>query len=174
MKLEPQARWSQPSIVEAEASFRVVEPSLPPPSSIQTCRKGPSPSCARLLLVDDEPLILRTLVRMLKVQRPNLEVVAAPNALIALEKLNAERFDVMITDLQMPQMRGEELVERALSIDPQLTCIVHSNQVLCMPAELRSKLWATLTKPTPMAEICSKLDDALVRSQHLLRNLRWL
>jgi CheY-like chemotaxis protein len=129
---------------------------------------------ARLLLVDDDPLVLRSLVRLLKHRRPQLEVVAVSNALAALEQLKSRDFDVMVTDLQMPGVRGEELLEKAMSLYPKLTCVVHSNQVLFMPAELRARVRATISKPASVGEICLRLDDALERADLVRRGLGWL
>ncbi|MDX2051638.1 MAG: response regulator [Polyangiaceae bacterium] len=164
--------WVKATDIEEEASFRVLEPS--PPSGVQAGTRTEQPTSARLLLVDDDPVILRTLVRQLKLHRPTIEVVVAADGTSAVELLKQNRFDVMITDLQMPGMRGEELLVQAQELDPTLTCIVHSNQVLCMPSELRGRVRATLNKPSSITEICDALDDAVRRADRLRDSLLWL
>lgn len=159
---------------EEEASFRVVDTSLAPKSSVRDSEKYLSPAAARILLVDDDPLILRSLVRMLKIERPNFELTAVTSASAALDELKNHHFDVLVTDLQMPEVRGEALLEQALNLDPKLTCVVHSNQVLCMPRELRARLRATINKPASAAEICVTLDDASRRAEHVRENLHWM
>ncbi len=64
----------------------------------------------RILVVDDEPQILRVLRRGL--EGKGYEVAAAPDAPTALDLLKATRADLLITDLRMPDMDGIELCER--------------------------------------------------------------
>lgn len=174
-KLQNERRaWESGTPLEEEASFRVVDPNAAPNSRAQVRAEHLLGSPARVLLVDDDPVILRSLVRMLKLQRPNFELTAVLNATSAIEELRKQRFDVLVTDLQMPEVRGEELLEVALNMDPTLTCVVHSNQVLCMPSELRARLRATINKPATATEICATLDDAVRRAEHVRESLHWM
>lgn len=60
----------------------------------------------RIMLVDDTPLI-RLVVRSLVDQTPDLEVVAvAKNGKDALEQLDAAKPDLILTDIEMPEMDG--------------------------------------------------------------------
>jgi two-component system, cell cycle sensor histidine kinase and response regulator CckA len=62
---------------------------------------------ARVLLVDDEPLILRSVARLLRDQH---DVETASNGREALDRLTAgEHFDLIVCDLMMPVMTGMEL-----------------------------------------------------------------
>ena len=54
----------------------------------------------KILAVDDDPIALRLLENGLKVA--DYEVKTAVNGLSAIDKINNEHFDVVITDLQMP------------------------------------------------------------------------
>jgi len=63
----------------------------------------------RILLVDDEPTVLRVL--RLQLQRAGYEVDTAPNGEVALEKIRVAAPDVLITDIEMPKMTGEELCQ---------------------------------------------------------------
>ena len=63
----------------------------------------------RILLVDDEATVLRVL--RLQLQRAGYEVDTAPNGKEALEKIRAVTPDVLITDIEMPKMTGEELCQ---------------------------------------------------------------
>jgi two-component system KDP operon response regulator KdpE len=64
----------------------------------------------RILVVDDEPQILRVLRRGL--ESKGYEVAAAPDAMTALDMMKATRVDMLITDLRMPEMDGIQLCER--------------------------------------------------------------
>lgn len=61
----------------------------------------------RVLLVDDEPYILRVL--KLKLENAGYEVLTAVNGLDAMEKFVRDEPAVVITDVQMPHMNGQEL-----------------------------------------------------------------
>ena len=73
---------------------------------------------ARVLVVDDEPSICRAL--QIALGRAGIEASIAESGDAALAKLRSERFDVMIVDLRMPDVRGDVLFELAAAIQPQL------------------------------------------------------
>jgi signal transduction histidine kinase len=61
----------------------------------------------KILVVDDEPMILKAVFRILSAEH---EVVTVVNAKEALKHINAgERFDVILCDMMMPQMTGMDL-----------------------------------------------------------------
>lgn len=64
----------------------------------------------RVLLVDDDPDILRLMTRYL--EREEIVVVSVQDALQALDALEREPFDMVITDYQMPYLTGGDLVAR--------------------------------------------------------------
>ncbi len=67
----------------------------------------------RILVADDEKLKRVTLAHDLSVQ--GYEVVTAADGAEALARLQAERFDVVVTDLKMPKIDGIELLKRIKS-----------------------------------------------------------
>jgi len=64
----------------------------------------------RVLLVDDQPHILRVIKMAL--DGKGYEVDTARDGVLALRALRDACFDVLITDVQMPNMDGVELCER--------------------------------------------------------------
>jgi len=64
-----------------------------------------------ILLVDDEPHVIRVLRLML--EREGYEVASANDGAEALEKMHARRPDVMVSDIQMAGMDGRELCRTA-------------------------------------------------------------
>jgi DNA-binding response OmpR family regulator len=64
----------------------------------------------RILLVDDEPMVLRVL--RLQLENAGFSVETAPNGKVALEIVNATPPDALVTDIEMPHMSGEELCEK--------------------------------------------------------------
>jgi len=72
---------------------------------------------ARLLVADDNKVNRLLLARSLELQ--GHRVTMAENGRIALEKLAQEPFDLVLLDMEMPEMTGFEVLER-LAADPQL------------------------------------------------------
>lgn len=65
---------------------------------------SPSPARAHILLVDDDPMITELVVDMLGIE--GYDVDTATNGLEALQKLESQRYDLIITDLHMPKLDG--------------------------------------------------------------------
>lgn len=68
---------------------------------------------ANILIVDDTPHIHRLLTLML--QRINHTTISAESGSAALEQLKKTSVDLMITDLNMPEMNGFTLLEKVRS-----------------------------------------------------------
>jgi len=84
---------------------------LPPSAGLDTRR-------ARILIIDDEPTVLRVFQRMLGTQH---EVVIAEGGDKALAVLEQDtHFDVVICDLMMPEVDGVDIYEALLDRDPDL------------------------------------------------------
>ena len=61
----------------------------------------------RILIVDDEPVVLR--VMRIALEKDGYQVDVAINGEDALEKIAANCPDVLVTDIEMPRMTGQEL-----------------------------------------------------------------
>jgi len=77
----------------------------------------PQSTRARILAVDDEPMVLRAIQRMLR----GHEVTVEQRAVDALGRIDrGEGFDVILSDLMMPEMSGQALYEALLERSPAL------------------------------------------------------
>lgn len=78
---------------------------------------GPSPTAPkRALVADDEPHIRRVLATLL--ESAGLEVEAVSNGRLALDRLLADdHFDILVTDLMMPDMDGLTLLSEVRALD---------------------------------------------------------
>ena len=77
---------------------------------------------ARILVVDDEESI-RDLLRLV-LTGEGYSVVTANDGEEAIEHLEAQRFDLVITDLVMPTVNGVEVLRAAKRIDPNYPVII--------------------------------------------------
>ena len=72
------------------------------------------------LIVDDEPLFVLSVSEALHAAAPALEVVTARDGAEALEILDRQTVDVVVTDVQMPRLDGfgliSEIIERGLDV----------------------------------------------------------
>jgi len=69
---------------------------------------SPAPDArARILLVDDDPMITQLITDMLSLD--GYDVDTAPNGIAALEKVQGRRYDLILTDLHMPELDGAAL-----------------------------------------------------------------
>jgi len=73
----------------------------------------------RVLLVDDERVLLTMVTHALKALRPEWLVETASNGLEAMHVLRSRRVDILITDVQMPGMDGMALLMQVRQ-DPDL------------------------------------------------------
>lgn len=64
----------------------------------------------RILFVDDEPMVLKGLKRMLRPMRSEWEMEFVSNGKDALDILEKSEFDVVVTDMRMPEMTGAQLL----------------------------------------------------------------
>jgi signal transduction histidine kinase/ActR/RegA family two-component response regulator len=84
------------------------EPTAPPFATISGARTS---FTGRILVVEDDPVNQRVVSMML--QRLGLESVVVGNGLLALEKINAEPWDLVFMDCQLPGIDGLETTRRA-------------------------------------------------------------
>lgn len=78
----------------------------------------------RFLLVEDSLIQLRTLEKFIRRNVPDSEVLTASNGIAALEALQTTTVDLVITDMNMPDMNGLELVEKLRESHPLLPVIL--------------------------------------------------
>jgi len=76
----------------------------------------------RILVVDDERDICRALEFLLS--REGYKVATAYSGQDALKKIEAEEFDLVITDLKMEGISGMEVLERAINLRPALIVVI--------------------------------------------------
>jgi DNA-binding NarL/FixJ family response regulator len=123
----------------------------------------------RILIADDEPMLLLALQRSFRMEQPGWEIVLARTGEDALEQLKLAPYDVLVTDILMPGMGGMGLLA-AVREDPQLT----DTTVIFMTAKddresMRAGMTAGaddyLTKPFTPAELLAAITGRLRRKE---------
>jgi two-component system response regulator PilR (NtrC family) len=125
-----------------------------------------NPSSASVLVVDDEP-DLRTLYE-LTLLREGHAVVAAPDLTQAREWLAQQRFDVLISDMRLPDGLGLELLRELADAQRPEKCIVITAYGSAENAveALKAGAFDYLTKPVDLKQLRSAVTAAL-QSQRL-------
>lgn len=115
----------------------------------------------RILFVDDEPRILQGIQRMLRTRRREWEVEAVESGREALARMAERPFDVLVTDMRMPEMDGAALLAVAQTLHPGTIRIVLSGYA-DRAAALRSILVAHqfASKPFAAEDLVATLDRA--------------
>jgi CheY-like chemotaxis protein len=117
----------------------------------------PSLAGHRVLVVDDEPMILEILVEHCAAL--GLTVFEAPDGEPALREIERHpEIEVLVTDVRMPGLDGPALVERALVLRPSLKVIFVTGYTTH-----HSSAWPILRKPFELDELDTALRQALLR-----------
>lgn len=118
----------------------------------------------RILAVDDDKAVLSFIKGALKELG---DVVVSTDPLDALTLLGKEYFDILLTDIYMPQMDGLELLKRAKAIAPSITVAVITSSVDIDIARKAMKHGASdyIRKPFEMAELRESVGDLIAEKK---------
>lgn len=116
----------------------------------------------KILVVDDEKLKRMTLRDDLR--ESNYDAIAVESPLIGLQLLQQEAFDVLVTDLRMPQMHGIDFLKRVKKEHPHITVIVMTAYASVETAveALRFGAYNYIKKPFSSDELILMLDKLKV------------
>lgn len=127
------------------------------------------------MFVDDEPQLLEGLRDALRPWRRHWKMTFAPDATAALEALECEPFDVVISDMRMPGMDGAALLAEVQRVRPTTVRIVLSGWTETESmARVASVAHRFLTKPCDIDELVRVVQrscgvNALVEHEDLRR-----
>jgi two-component system response regulator HydG len=125
---------------------------------------------ARILIADDQEMMRDSLAATLA--REGHEVVAAGDGPVAVSKLQAGRFELLISDLKMPKMTGIELLVEAKKLRPDMPVVMMTAFATVQTAVEAMKLGAYdyIQKPFDGDEIKILIDRTLEHSRLKLEN----
>jgi len=125
----------------------------------------------RILIVDDEEIVIRSCLRILGENGHEAEAVQSGGD--ALRKIEESRYDVMILDIMMPRMDGLEVLQRVKETHPDIDVIMITGLSQIETAVKAMKLGAFdyLPKPFDPDELKLVVERALERRRLLQENL---
>jgi DNA-binding NtrC family response regulator len=128
----------------------------------------------RILAVDDE-LDMLTLLKMIIEGYTDHQVTVTNNPLEAVDLLEREQFDLVLTDLKMPGMDGMELLELAKKKDEEaLVMVITAYGSLESAEEAMAKgAFDFITKPFRKEQILVTIDRAM-RWREMVRQTKEL
>jgi two-component system response regulator HydG len=115
----------------------------------------------RLLVVDDEPIALRNLERVLS--KEGYDVTTSSSGQGALRQLREGGFDVVLTDLKMEKVDGMQVLRRSKEIDPVAEVIVVTGYAAVDTAieAMRHGAYHYLSKPFKLDEVRKVVREAV-------------
>jgi two-component system response regulator AtoC len=115
----------------------------------------------RLLLIDDDPAVRRSLSDTLSEEGHGVRT--AENAEAALAQLNEYEPDVILSDIRMPGIDGIELLERVKKLTPSVDVILMTayDDMATVVKAMRQGAFDFLVKPLELSELQAVLDRAL-------------
>ena len=126
---------------------------------------------SHILIVDDELDLLLLLKRSLEPEI-DCQVTTAESGRKALQLIRQQHFDLVLTDIKMPEMDGMELLEIIKRRHPELTVLLmtaHGRIDLAVEA-MKSGAYDFITKPFDHDALVLRIDKALERSRLLREN----
>ena len=119
-------------------------------------------SLQRILLAEDDNDMRRFLVKAL--ENAGFEVASYDNGLSAYNRLREEPFELLLTDIVMPEMDGIELARRATELDPDIKVMFITGfaAVALNPDSQAPKDAKILSKPFHLRDLVSEVQKMLI------------
>jgi HD-like signal output (HDOD) protein len=114
----------------------------------------------RVLFVDDEPMVLRALDRGLRGRKRTWQASFAGSGAEALEQLEREMFDVVISDISMPMMDGYTLLHNVRAKHPHIARLALSGEYAAsqnLGGLIDIHQW--ISKPCSLAKLCGTIEQ---------------
>ena len=128
------------------------------------------PSPPTVLVVDDDLANLESVSRIF--QREGLQALSATNGKEALELLRRPEVSVMVTDLMMPEMDGQELLKAARAVRPDVEVVLMTayGTVETAVASMKEGAYDFITKPLKRHSLVKVVNKALEKQALLAEN----
>jgi DNA-binding NtrC family response regulator len=122
----------------------------------------------RILYVEDNDDLRETIGMLL--ESDEREVATVPNAEAALAAWQAERFDVLVTDVSLPGKSGTALARELLAVDPQQWIVLCSGYGFGDAIATLGPNVRALPKPFELEELDALMDEIVAALASRTRN----
>ncbi len=157
--------YSEPGL---GTTFHVYLPVASSSAAAEEARAEVAPrGSERVLLVDDEPLIVAMATESLEALGYRVTGTTSSEEALALFLEDPSRFDVVVTDLTMPKLNGEGLARQVLEGRPDVPVLICTGFSEALTTERIQTLGVhgVLMKPVPRALLARAIREALVGAQ---------
>lgn len=129
---------------------------------------------SNILIIEDEAAIRRVLSKIIGEESDTYLIDEAENGLEGLEMITKKEYDLVLCDIKMPKMDGEEVLERVKKISPELPVVMISGHGDLETAVNTMRLGAFdyISKPPDLNRLLNTVRNALVRKDLLVENTR--
>ena len=129
---------------------------------------------SRILIIEDEAAIRRVLVKILSEESNTYQVFEAEDGLVGMDKIKKEDFDLILCDIKMPKMDGEEVLQATQKIKPEIPMIMISGHGDLETAVNTMRLGAFdyISKPPDLNRLLNTVRNALDRKELVVENKR--
>ena len=126
----------------------------------------------KILIIEDEATIRRVLIKILSEENETYTVDEAEDGKLGFEKIKNEDYDLVLCDIKMPKMNGEELLEAVKKIKPEIPIVMISGHGDLETAVNTMRLGAFdyISKPPDLNRLLNTVRNALDKKQLVVEN----
>jgi signal transduction histidine kinase/CheY-like chemotaxis protein len=148
------------------STFNIYLPRLVDDESTDTDvpeKKAAAGGTETILLVEDDPSILRMTRMMLERKGYSVLTAATPSEAIKLAKIHAEKIHLLMTDVVMPEMNGRDLAGQIIALYPDIRLLFMSGYTADVIAHqgILDDGVTFIQKPFSMADMTDKVREVL-------------
>ena len=126
----------------------------------------------KILIIEDEASIRRVLTKILSEESETYQVEEAEDGAQGFEKIKNTDYDLVLCDIKMPKMDGEELLEAVKKIKPEIPIVMISGHGDMETAINTMRLGAFdyISKPPDLNRLLNTVRNALDKKQLVVEN----
>jgi signal transduction histidine kinase/CheY-like chemotaxis protein len=147
------------SSTEGKGSSFVITLPLPVPSKETDAKTPLFPSTPRILIIDDDPSQLTMISEQLK--QKGITATTCKTPITALEMIEKEHFDIIFTDIQMPELNGFELIKHIRRITETPVVALSARADIHLPQFKTHGFTSFLSKPFTVSQLFSVVTECL-------------
>jgi two-component system, NtrC family, nitrogen regulation response regulator NtrX len=127
---------------------------------------------SKILIIEDEASIRRVLTKILSEENDTYQVEEAEDGVQGFDKIKNNDYDLVLCDIKMPKMDGEELLEAVKKIKPEIPIVMISGHGDMETAINTMRLGAFdyISKPPDLNRLLNTVRNALDKKQLVVEN----